>query len=412
MSKTLKKKSPGKRNKKDEKPKVGCGLKEPVVVRHKVPPKFNPLSHQSIARLQTDALYSGPPTIHSSLRRGIGSGYLNSQNRNVDWPGMPQYDEQIRSQNQILTEQKQAKQMLQTLSNEVNGLNKDRELLRRATENADKALKKTVDYLAPIKEGNEGVQIRTDGVSAAEPPEEVFLRILSPTKQKEDEDEDAKDHKQDSRMRTPTRKLDYEEEEDNFRDAESVLEMSPPLPRYNPSTIQHTFELNLDGITLQELDQLKKQNEQRIKDIEAKFLQTNQGLENDVTRVTELTKDDQYIIRIRNQLVQVPLNSLAELNADMLNFDTNESDADGTGLHFSKRLIYELKFEKYLKNKIKDEILRREAFKREQYIPPEVRERLEKRAKVQELVRQKLDGKKLSPEEELRLKLQNQAKID
>lgn len=409
MRKTQKN-SPGKRKKKNDKPTVGCGLKQPVVVRHNVPARSTQLSQQSMAKFQASNVHTGPPTIVSSMRRGIGSGNLHPP-RQADWPGLSRYDEPLRTNNQILVEQRKAREMLQTLSNEVNGLNKDRENLRRATQNADLAFKKTIDFLSPVQEGAEGVRITTDGRRQVEAPEEVFLRILSPSKQHVHEGEGEE---KESQIRTPTRKINYDEpESETLRDSERVLEMSPPLCRYNPSIIQHTFELNLDGITLQELDQLKKQNEARLKAIEARFFETNKYLEDDLMEMTEFTKDDQYIIKSTSHLVQVPINSLVELNADMLNFDTNASEPEEqTGHKFSKRLIYELKFEKYLKSKIKDEIIRREQVRKEKYIPPEELIEMEKQKQIEEMVRTKLDGKTFSVEDQERIKLQNQARID
>ena len=58
-------------------------------------------------------------------------------------------------------------------------------------------------------------------------------------------------------MKTPTRKINYDDADENFKDTDRVLEMSPPIVRYNPNLMQHTFELNLDGITLEELEKLK-----------------------------------------------------------------------------------------------------------------------------------------------------------
>ena len=169
--------------------------------------------------------------------------------------------------------------------------------------------------------------------------------------------------------------------------------MSPPLSRYNPSLIQHTFELNLDGITLQELEKMKKQNEYRLRDIEERFLKRNEELDRGVAIMNEFTKDDQYLIQVRNEVVNVPINSLAELDGDMLNFDTNESEADDQTKSFSKRLIYELRFEKYLKKKIKNEIIRRETFKRDLYVSPEELERRDKKGKIEKMVRTRLEGK-------------------
>jgi hypothetical protein len=349
--------------------------------------------------------------MQSSLKRGIGSGLLYPQAGKTEWPVAPRYDEDGKTAAQIMNDQRKAKEMLHTLACEVYGLNKDRENLRHATENADKAHKKTTDYLAPVNTAEEGVKVTTEGMAQVEPPEEPFLKILSPSKPEPQAEAEGEG---DERMRTPTRKINYgdSEDSDNFRDSERVLELSPPMARYNPSLMQNTFDLYLDGITLQELEQMKKQNEHRLKNIEKQFFEANGELETDVKNMTEYTKDDQYLIKVIDQVVNVPINSLAELNADMLNLDTNESEADDQGHHFSKRLIYELKFEKYLKGKIKDEIIRREKVRREKYIAPEELERLEKKSKVEEMVRIKLEGKTLTPEEEERLRLINQGRID
>jgi hypothetical protein len=353
-------------------------------------------------------MYSGPPTMHSGMRRGIGSGMLYSNSKpNGDWPGLEKQEQEIKSQNKMREEQIKARQLLSTLSSEVNGLNKDRELLKRSTANADRALKKTIDYLSPVREGREGVKITTEGRRQAEPPEEVFLKILSPLKQPEGEEEDEDL----SRMKTPIRRIDYNLQYNNIKDTERILEMSPPLIRYNPSVIQHTFEMNLDGITLEQLEIMKRQNEDRIRQIEQRFLETNQFLENDVNIMCEFTKDDQYIIKVNGMDVQIPINSLGELNADML-FDTNESEPDEQVHKYPRRLMYELRFEKYLKKKIKDEILRKEKFQEEKYIDPEIRLNMEKKAKIEEMVKLRLNGKMLTPDEEEKLRIYNQAKID
>ena len=63
--------------------------------------------------------------------------------------------------------------------------------------------------------------------------------------------------------------------------------------------------------------------------------------------------------------------------------DTNESEADEHTRTFSKRLIYELKFEKYLKKKIKEEILKRDKFKRETIISSEDL----KKSKIEKMVK-------------------------
>lgn len=398
------KNSPIKGGKKNEKPKVGCGIKNPMVVRHNVPARNNQLSQHNISKLQT-GLYSGPPTVHSSLKRGIGSGMLHPKERQNDWQGLIRDDQEM---GQILNEQRRAREMLHTLACEVNGLNKDREHLRRATEMADRAMKKTVDYLDSGHNQNEGYKITTDGARARDAPEEPFLKVLSPSKQKQEGEGEGDDL---DRMRTPTRKTNIVDE-DYIRDSERVLEMSPPIMRYNPSLMQHTFELNLDGITLQELQNMKIQNEGRLANIEKRFFDANEKLERDVANMTEFTKDEQYLIKINNQIIQIPINSFAEINSDNINFDTNESDAGDQRHGFSKRLIYELKFEKFLKKKIREEIVRRDRVISEKYIAPEERLRLEKKSQIEEMVQKRLNGKTLTPEEAERLKLHNQAKID
>jgi hypothetical protein len=346
--------------------------------------------------------------VHSSLKRGIGSGMLLPKERQHDWQGVTREDQHM---SQILNEQRRAREMLHTLAYEVNGLNKNREQLKRDTEMADRAYKKTLDYLDEGHSQDEGYRITTDAVRATDAPQVPFLRILSPSKPKDDEGEDEEGEDSINRMRTPPRRDTYNGD-DNFRDSERVLEMSPPIMRYNPSLMQHTFELNLDGITLQELENMKRQNEGRLNDIESRFFDANARLTQDVVDMTEYTKDEQYLIKINDQIVEVPINSLAELNADMINFDTNESDADDQGHGFSKRLIYELKFEKHLNKKIREEIVRRDRVKREKYIAPEDRLKLDKTSKIEEMVQNRLDGNKLTPEEEHRVKLYNQAKID
>ena len=397
MVKPSKKLSTLRRNKKNEKPTVGCGLKNPTVVRHHVPPRYNQLSQQNVHRLQTTNNI-GAASMQSTLRRGIGSGTLLPHQRSQDWHPNGRFEEQENNHAHIQNEQHRAKEMLQTLANEVNGLRKDKEQLRRATENGNKAHKKTVEYLSPAYEGEEGVKITTEGVKNGVPPEEVFLKALSPSKGIEEKENEKF-------MHTPQRKI--EKEDEHFRDTEKVLEMSPPLIRYNPTLMQHTFEMNLDGITLEELEQMKKQNENRLKDIEEKFMQRNLTLEGTVQDMTEYTKDEQYLIKAEKELVQVPISSFAELDGDML-LDTNESEADEHTRTFSKRLIYELKFEKYLKKKIKEEIVKRDKFKRETIISSEDLKRL----KIEKMVRTRLEGKILTPEEEEQLKLQNQSRID
>jgi len=411
---------PSKKSKKNNKPTVGCGIKQPVVVRHKVPAKSSHLSQQSVAKMYSPTIYSGPPTVNSGLRRGIGSGMLYSQSKNnTDWPGLERPDDLINNRNKVLAEQKKAKEMLQTLSNEVNGLNRDKELMKRATQNADRALKKTVDYLSPVRVGSDGFKIQTDGVRKAEAPEDVFLRVLSPSKETKLEEENQENNQEGEgedqdcqRMRTPTRKIEYSDEYNNINDTERVLEMSPPLVRYDPTRIQHTFEMNLDGITLEELERMKFQNEDRIKDIENRFFTSNQNLEEDVMKMTNYTRDEQYIIKINNSDVKIPINSFAELNADMLNFDTNESEPDENVHTYSKRLMYELKFEKYLKSKIKSEIVHREKFQKEKYIAPEDKLKQDKKSHIEEMVRTRMEGKTLTPEEEEMMNIINQAKID
>lgn len=312
---------------------------------------------------------------------------------------------------QILNEQRRSRDMLHTLAYEVNGLNKHKEQLKRDTEMADRAYKKTLDYLDEGHSQDEGYKIMTDAVRAADAPQVPFLRILSQLKSKDDEAEEQEGEDSLNRMRTPPRRNTYNGD-DNFRDSERVLEMSPPIMRYNPSLMQHTFELNLDGITLQELENMKSQNEGRLNDIESRFFDANARLTQELADMTEYTKDEQYLIKINDQIVDIPINSLAELNAVMINFDTNESDAGNQGLGFSKRLIYELKFEKHLNKKIREEIVRRDRVKRDKYMAPEDRLKLDKTLKIEEMVQNRLNGNKLTPEEEHRVKLYNQAKID
>lgn len=110
--------------------------------------------------------------------------------------------------------------------------------------------------------------------------------------------------------------------------------------------------------------------------------------------------------------MHVPINSLAELNADMLNFDTNQSEPDQTNFNISKRLMYELKFEKYLKNKIRDEIERKSKVAQDKYVAPEERLRLQKQARIEQMVRERIEGKTLTPEEMERQRLEDQGTID
>lgn len=251
MTKPLKKSITNK--KKDDKPKTGCGIKQPVVVRHNVPSKVNNLSQQNVTKFQTGAINSGPPTMYSSLRRGIGSGLLNPSQRQADFMSLNKLEDPVKSNNQIYTDQLKAKEMLQTLASEVQYLNREREGLRRVTENSELALKRTTDYLSPPQAKDEGIKIKLSEIKDVQPPETAFLKILSPTKDNE-EVENAKEY---SGMKTPTRRINYDDVEENFKDTENVLEMSPPIVRYNPNLVQNTFEINLDGITLEELEKLK-----------------------------------------------------------------------------------------------------------------------------------------------------------
>ena len=412
MTKLLKKASPGKKKQKGG-AKVTALDKVPVVVRHKVPARPTNLTQHGASRIQSVSYASGPPTIYSSHKRGIGSGTMHSGRKDQDWPIMTRAEEIARVQTGVLTEQKRARQMLETLAAEVNGLNREKEYLKKVTINADRALKKTVDYLSPVKEGKGGVKIKTDNIKKTEAPEEPFLKVLSPKKEIEELDEEIEEEPE-SQLKTPTRKINYDEEPDDeyFENTDRVLDMSPPLTRYNPTMVQHTFEMNLDGITLEELAKMKKASEDRIKIIEAQFLQTNNLLQSDVDQATENHKDEQYIIKFNKQIIDIPINSFAEINADMLGFDTNESEPDERGHTISKRLMYELRFERYLKKKIKDEILRRDKFQKEKYVPPEVIERIEKRKKIEYMVRERIEGPILSPEEIERKRLYEQQIID
>lgn len=343
MTKPLKKSIANK--KKEEKPKTGCGIKQPVVVRHNVPSKVNNLSQQNVAKFQTGVMNSGPPTMQLSHKRGIGSGILNPSQRQTEFIALNRFDDHFKSNNQIITDQLKAREMLQTLASEVQYLNKERENLRRVTENSEQALKRTNDYLSPPQVKDEGIKIKLSEIKDVQPPETAFLKILSPSK----DNEEVKDTKEYSGMKTPTRKINYDDVEENFKDTDKVLEMSPPIVRYNPNLVQNTFELNLDGITLEELEKLKKANEARIKNIEDRFMNTENMLKQSISELTCGEGKDHFLLKLKKDVVHVPINSLAELNADMLNFDTNQSEPDQTNFSISKRLMYELKFEKYLK---------------------------------------------------------------
>ena len=270
------------------------------------------------------------------------------------------------------------------------------------------SLKRTTDYLSPPRVKDEGIKIKLSDIKEVQPPETVFIKILSPTKEKDE----AKDTKEYSAMKTPTRKINYDDVEENFKDTDKVLEMSPPIVRYNPNLIQHTFELNLDGITLEELEKLKKANEERIRNIEGRYFNTENDLKQSISELTCGQGKDHFILKLKKDVVHIPINSLAELNADMLNFDTNQSEPEENSLNISKRLMYELRFEKYLKKKIREEIERKSKYAREKYIPPEERLRMEKQSKIEEMVRERIEGKKLSPEEMERQRLEDQGTID
>jgi hypothetical protein len=418
MTKPLKKVSPSKRKEKGAATVTALG-KQPIVVRHKIPARPNNLTNHSMKSLQGAGTHSGPPTIYSSHKRHIGSGMLPFDKRHNEWHDETRAEEQTRAQTGILTEQRRALDMLKTLANEVTGLNRDRENLKKATVNADRAIKKTVDYLSPVREGLEGHRIRTDNVKQVKAPEDVFLRVLSPSKQQEDGDEaadqpESQTNKQDSQMKTPTRRITYDDEaiQHNLENTDRVLEMSPPLTHYNPTVIQHTFELNLDGITLEQLANMRSDNEQRIRNIETQYLQTDQMLQGDVAEATENFKDEQYIIQVNNEILEIPINSFAEINADMLGLDTNESEPEDHGHTISKRLMYELRFERYLKKKIRDEIERRDRFQQDKYVAPEVIDKIEKRKLIEKMVRERIEGPILSPEEQEIRKLSEQQIID
>jgi len=129
MSLAAAKKSSLRRKRKDEKPKVGCGIKNPIVVRHEVPPRNNPLSQHNINNLQS-VHNNGGVTMQSTLRRGIGSGVLHPQQRGTEWPAMVHMHDQENRQATIHNERQRAKEMLQTLAHEVYGLGKDKEHLK------------------------------------------------------------------------------------------------------------------------------------------------------------------------------------------------------------------------------------------------------------------------------------------
>ena len=74
--------------------------------------------------------------------------------------------------------------------------------------------------------------------------------------------------------------------------------------------------------------------------------------------------------------------------------------------------MYELRFEKYLKKKIREEIEHKSKVACDKYIPPEERLRMEKQVKIEQMVRERIEGKKLSPEEMERQRLEDQGTID
>ncbi|CAI2377545.1 unnamed protein product [Moneuplotes crassus] len=401
MSRANKKVSTLKGRKKGDKSITGSGVKNPTVVRHQVPPRQNHLSQHNVNRLHAPS-YSMASMSSSTLRRGIGSGASLPHQRGYEGHVFTRPDECQAAQNNFVINQYHAREMLQTLTEEVNGLNRDREELRRTTENAQKAYKKTIDYLSPSIKGQEGHCITTEGAMREDPPEKVFLEAISLSKDLVQQTCEI--------MKTPT-KIDFNEDNEHFRDTDKVLHMSPPLSRYNPTTMQQTFELNLDGITLKDLEIMKKQNEARLKAIEDQYFTKDVELTCNIAKLEELTKDEQYIIKSKDNIVNIPLNSLAEINGDMINLDDEEEENEQTK-SFSKRLIYELRFEKYLKRKIKDEIVRKEKFKKDQYISPEELEKIQKKLKLENMVKKKLGGKILTPEEEEIQRIQDQARID
>ena len=128
MALATKKKSFLKRSRKNEKPKVGCGISNPTVVRHEVPPRHNQLSQHNVNKLQ--AAYNNGGVTQSSLRRGIGSGVFDPNQRGTGWPGMTHMHNEETRHTTMAQEQYRAREMLNTLAQEVNGLGKDKEHLK------------------------------------------------------------------------------------------------------------------------------------------------------------------------------------------------------------------------------------------------------------------------------------------
>lgn len=66
----------------------------------------------------------------------------------------------------------------------------------------------------------------------------------------------------------------------------NVLELSPPLKRYEPTQYEMTYSHKLDGISIKELEEMKASHRDKIKQIEDQFLNVDSKSVNVHNRVT------------------------------------------------------------------------------------------------------------------------------
>ncbi len=66
----------------------------------------------------------------------------------------------------------------------------------------------------------------------------------------------------------------------------NVLELSPPLKRYEPSIYEMTYSHKLDGISIKELEEMKASHRDKIRQIEEVFLNVDSKAVNVHERVT------------------------------------------------------------------------------------------------------------------------------